>query len=285
MSTSNGTESGPLATNRANWDERTQVHLRSRFYDVEGWLREGRGPRPREVAALGDVSGLSLLHLQCHIGLDTLAWARCGARVTGLDFSSAAIEAARTLAERAGLAPKARFVCADVHEAVEALEHARFDIVYVSLGALCWLPKVERWAEQVGFLVAPGGRFYLHDDHPLAAALADDQPTIVSSYFEATAPTVDDAGQTYTDPEVQLTNRRNYQWNHGIGEIVTALVRNGLQLEWLTEHDWTPWRRFSWLVQDAERKWVIPEGSPRFPLSFSILATRLPPAAERDPGR
>jgi 2-polyprenyl-3-methyl-5-hydroxy-6-metoxy-1,4-benzoquinol methylase len=148
-----------LEANRANWDERTAVHLASRFYDVEGWLRDRRGPRPHELEALGEVSGLRLLHLQCHIGLDTLAWARAGARVTGLDFSPAAIDAARDLARRSGLSDKAEFVCADVYEAASALGHATFDIVYVSLGALCWLPDVDRWAEQVGALVAPGRRF------------------------------------------------------------------------------------------------------------------------------
>src|SRR5580658_3933368 len=104
-----------MAANKANWDDRTSVHLASGFYDVEGWLRSGRGPREREVAALGDVAGLSLVHLQCHFGLDTLAWARAGATVTGLDFSPAAVDAARNLAERSGLASMARFVCANVY--------------------------------------------------------------------------------------------------------------------------------------------------------------------------
>ena len=123
---------------------------------------------------LGDVAGLRLLHLQCHFGLDTLAWARAGAHVTGLDFSPAAIDAAREIARRAGLSERSEFVCSDVYDATTALDHATFDVVYVSLGALCWLPSVDRWAAQVGALVAPGGRFYIHDRHPLAWALADD---------------------------------------------------------------------------------------------------------------
>ena len=136
-----------------------------------GWQRDQPGPRRYEAEAIGDVSGLRLLHLQCHFGLDTLAWARAraGARVTGLDFAPSAVAAARGIARRAGLAERAEFVCADVYDAVGALGHAEFDIVYVSLGALCWLPRVERWAAQVGALVAPGGRFYLHDGHPLSS--------------------------------------------------------------------------------------------------------------------
>ena len=260
--------------NRANWDERAAVHMRSRFYDVEGWLREEPGPRRREAEALGDVSGLRLLHLQCHFGLDTLAWARAGARVTGLDFAPAAVAGAREIAERAGLAERSEFVCADVYEAVEALGHARFDIVYVSLGALCWLPSVERWAAQVGALVAPGGRFYLHDGHPLAWALAEDRLEFEHPYFEEPEPLADDSGYTYTDSEGPLLNRRQYEWNHGLGETVSALLHNGLHLEWLVEHDWTLWPRFPWLVEAADGTWRAPPGRPRLPLSFSLLASR-----------
>jgi SAM-dependent methyltransferase len=267
-----------LAHNRANWDERTGIHLRSRFYDVEGWLREGRGPRRREVEALGDVSGLRLLHLQCHFGLDTLAWARVGAHVTGLDFSPTAIDAARALARRAGLAERSEFVCADVYDAVEALGRRTFDVVYVSLGALSWLPSVDRWAEQVGALVARGGRLYLHDVHPLAWALADDGSTIAYSYFEEAEPFVDDSEESYTDADRPIVNRRSYEWNHGIAETVTALIGHGLRLEWLVEHDRTVRQRFPWLVADGDGRWTTPPGHPRLPLTFSLLAGR--PAAD-----
>jgi SAM-dependent methyltransferase len=265
---------GYLASNRANWDERTQIHLESRVYDLAGWLREERGPSQREREALGDVSGLSLLHLQCHFGLDTLAWVRAGARVTGLDFSPKAVAAARDIAERAGLAGRAEFVCADVHEATQVLGDVTFDVVYVSFGALCWLPSVERWAGQVSALVAPGGRFYLHDGHPLAWALGEDSLVIERGYFEEAAPLVSDSDKTYTDAERPIASQRTYQWNHGIGETVTALVHNGLRLEWLVEHDWAGWPRFDWLVPNGEGNWTSPPGVPRVPLSFSLLASR-----------
>ncbi len=263
-----------LAANRANWDERASLHLESRFYDVEGWLRERRGPAEREREALGDVAGLRLLHLQCHIGLDTLAWARVGARVTGLDFSLAAIAAARDIAERAGLADRAEFICAGVDDATEALVHGTFDVVYVSLGALCCLPSVDRWAEQAGSLVAPGGRFYLHDSHPLAWALDDEGRILEQTYFEQPEPYADDSGLTYTDASRPLTNRRTYEWNHGIGETVTALIRHGLRLEWLAEHDWTVWPQFPWLVPSGDGTWTAPTDRPRLPVTFSLLASR-----------
>ncbi|MFI5047639.1 MAG: class I SAM-dependent methyltransferase [Acidimicrobiia bacterium] len=272
-----------LAANRESWDARTPVHLGSRFYDVDGWLRDRPTPRARELDALGDVTGRTLVHLQCHFGLDTLQFARAGAYVVGLDFSPAAVDAARELAQRSGLDDRAEFVCADVHDAVDALGGRVFDIVYVSLGVLCWLPSVERWAEQAAALVAPGGVLYLHDGHPLAWALDDDEPRVAHTYFEEPEPYVDDAGLTYTDGATEPIPR-SYEWNHGVGETVTALIRHGLRLEWLEEHDWTVFPRFPWLVERpaptkvggprTERRWETPPGAPRIPLTFSLLASR-----------
>lgn len=263
-----------LEANRANWDERTPIHLGSEFYDVGGFLRDGRGPRRREIDALGDVSGLRLVHLQCHIGLDTLAFARAGAIVRGLDFSPVAVAAARDLAARAGLSDRAEFVCAELYRATEALGHATFDIVYVSLGALCWLPVVDAWAAQVAALLAPGGRLYLHDGHPLADALGENSLVLENDYFEEAEPYVDDSAGTYTDSEREITHRRNYSWNHGLGEIVTALVTRGLVLESLVEHDWTSFRRFPFLVQTDRHQWTTPPGMARIPMSFTLLARR-----------
>jgi SAM-dependent methyltransferase len=260
------------AANRANWDERTPTHVRSGFYDVEGWLRDERGPRPREVAALGDVTGLRLVHLQCHFGVDTLAWARAGATVTGLDFSPVAIEAAVDLARRAGLAARSTFVCADVLDAASALAPQQFDIVYVSLGSLGWLPSVGRWADQVAALLVTGGRLYLHDGHPLSAALAVDSLEIERSYFEEPEPFVEEASDTYTGDGGAVTSTTTYEWNHSLGEIVGALVRNGLVVDALDEHDWTVWRRYDWLVEADDDRWSVPAGRPRIPLSFTLLA-------------
>jgi len=264
------------AANLDNWDERVAIHTASRFYDVEGWLADRPGPRVREVEALGDLSGLDLVHLQCHFGLDTLAWAGAGASVTGLDFSPSAVEAARGLAERAGLADRATFVCADVYDAAEVLAPITFDVVYVSLGALCWLPSVGRWADQVAALARPGGRLYLHESHPVAWSLAHDSPTLEYSYFEEPEPYVDDSGETYTDGGVGLAHRLTYEWNHGIGEVVTALVDRGMRIDRLTEHDWTVLQQFPWLVERSPGKWGAPADCARLPLSYTLVASRMP---------
>lgn len=267
-------EAGCRAANLANWDERTGIHIQSRFYDLDGWIRDERGPKPWETDALGDVSGLTLVHLQCHIGTDTLAWARAGARVTGVDFSPAAIAAASDLALKAGLDDRATFVCADVYDAASALAGETFDVVYVSLGALCWLPSVDRWAEQVCALVRPGGRVYVHDAHPLAWALADDELVVEHTYFEEGQPFVDDSPRTYTDAEVEISSRRSYEWNHSLGEIVSALIARGLRIDALEELDWTVWRRYPWLDVSPDGRYTVPTGKPRLPLSFMLLATR-----------
>jgi SAM-dependent methyltransferase len=264
-----------LAANRANWEDRVPIHVASKFYDVEGWLQNRPGHRRAwERELLGDVDGLDVAHLQCHFGLDTLSLANTGARVTGLDFSGAAIAEARTLAERAGLADRARFVEANVLDAAQALRGEHYDLVYVSLGALCWLPSVGQWAAQVASILRPGGRLYLHDVHPLAWALAEDSLLIEHTYFEEPDPYAGDSDATYTDQTARLAHTQSYEWNHSISEIVTAVLNQGLQLTRLVEHDWTVWPRFSWLVATGDRRWRVPPDRPRVPLTFTLIATR-----------
>jgi SAM-dependent methyltransferase len=265
------------AANRANWDDRAAVHARSQFYDLDGWLRERRGPRTHELEALGDVAGLRLAHLQCHIGTDTLAFARVGAVVTGLDFSERSVEVAQDLARQAELTDRASFVCADVYDAVEVLGSSAFDIVYVSLGALNWLPSVDRWAAQVAGLLAPGGRLYLHDGHPLSSSLAEHSLEIERSYFEEAEPFTNESGETYTDHDVPVANAQTFEWNHSLGETLNAVIRHGLVVDRLDEHDWTAWPRYPWLVPHDRDWWAIPPGRVRIPLSFTLLAHRPAP--------
>jgi SAM-dependent methyltransferase len=263
--------------NRANWDDRVPIHVASDFYDVEGWVARRPGPRPWETEVLGDVSGLDAVHLQCHFGLDTLALANAGARsVTGLDVSPAAVDQARSLAARLGHDDRARFVEHDVLHALDVLPAAAFDLVYVSLGALCWLPSVDAWAAQVAGLLRPGGRLYLHDGHPLAWALAEDDVRLEHTYFEEPAPFVDEMDVTYTDGAGRLAHPKAYEWNHGLAETVTAVLGHGLVLNLLVEHDWTVWPRFPWLVALGDGRWGVPPDRPRLPLTFSLLATKPP---------
>jgi SAM-dependent methyltransferase len=261
-----------LEANLSNWNDRVRIHAQSQFYDLAGWLRDAPGPPQREIEALGDVDGKSLVHLQCHFGMDTLRWARAGAVVTGVDFSPAAIDMATSLANQTGLFERASFVCANIYDAPRALSGQRFDIVYVSLGSLCWLPDVAAWGGVVADLLAPEGRLYLHDVHPFTSCFDDDGERVIASYFEEfDSPLSYDSAFTYTDGD-RLSATRTYEWNHSIGEIITALTARGLVLDLLSEHDWTLFHQFPWLVETASGLVRVPEDRPRIPLSFTILA-------------
>lgn len=260
-----------LALNRANWDARVPIHKASRFYDLPGFIAGRSELREFELAEVGDVTGRTLLHLQCHIGLDTLSWARRGAHVTGLDFSGPALETAREVAEQIG-ATDARFVESDVYEAVAALEARTYDIVYTGLGALCWLPDIARWAQTAAALVAPGGFLYLAEFHPLSDILADDGKSIELDYFN-TEPRVWDEGSTYTDGAAQEKDTVSVDWAHGLGDVVSALIAAGLRIELLHEHDYTLFPRFPHLVHENGR-YTLPPGQPRIPLIYSIRASK-----------
>jgi len=276
-----------FAANRSNWDARVPVHLKSASYGVDAFLAGRLALDAYDVAVLGDVRGAELLHLQCHVGLETLSWARLGARVTGLDFSPAAIATARDLAAQAGVA--ATFVEANVLDAPRALGGRRFDIVYASTGTLVWIPSVREWMEAASACLRPGGRLFLRDAHPALQAAADASPAgtllIEGPYFETAEPLrlVRETSYVPDGGDARLAQPVTYQWNHSLGEIVTAAVAAGLALERLEELDWCAWPAFPWLEADAEGRWRPPSEAPRLPLSFALLARKpaaVPDAAE-----
>ncbi|HEX2315398.1 MAG TPA: class I SAM-dependent methyltransferase [Thermomonospora sp.] len=256
--------------NRALWDAWVPLHVAGEFYDVPGFLAGATTLRDFEVAEVGDVTGRTLAHLQCHFGLDTLSWARRGASVTGLDFSAPAIDTARSLAAECGL--DARFVVADVYDAREALGET-YDIVYTGIGALNWLPDVDRWARVAAGLVRPGGFLYLVEFHPAGDMLDDEEGrTVAYDYFDRGPHHWDEPG-TYTGDGAPPGDMRSVQFLHGLGEVVSALVAAGLRLEFLHEHDFTLFRRFAALERDGVL-YRQPAGRPRAPLMYSLRATR-----------
>jgi SAM-dependent methyltransferase len=258
------------SVNRALWDERVPIHAASEFYDVPGFLDGGDTLRDFERAEVGDVTGRRLVHLQCHFGLDTLSWARHGAAVTGLDFSEPAIETARGLAARCGI--DARFVAADVYDAQAALGET-YDIVYTGLGALNWLPDVERWARVAAGLVRPGGFVYLAEFHPAGDMLDDEEGRSVAyDYFDRGPQYWDEPG-TYTDATVEIENTRSVEFAHGLGDVVSALAAEGLRVEFLHEHDYTLFQRFA-ALERVGAVYRQPAGRPRVPLMYSLRAAR-----------
>lgn len=264
------------ALNRANWDDRVPIHLASSFYDLDGFRAGADTLRPFESAEVGDVAGEQLVHLQCHIGLDTLSWARRGALVSGLDFSAPAIEAASSLAAELGI--DATFVVSDVYDAVAAFDGQQFDIVYTGIGALVWLPDIPRWARVVADLLSPGGFVYLVEGHPFAHVLDDSSGSkVVRDYFDA-GPRVEDYPYSYTDGPA-LDHTRQVEFQHGIGEIITSLVDAGLRIEFLHEYDFDAFRRFDALQRQSDGTYRFLPGQARVPMMFSLRASLDAPGA------
>jgi SAM-dependent methyltransferase len=266
--------------NRAGWDERAPAHAASPDYALARFAQDPefisdvvRFDRER----LGALAGLEGVHLQCHIGTDTISLARLGAHMTGLDFSPASLAEARRLAARLGA--DVEFVEADVYDAVERLGAGRFDLVYTGIGALCWLPDVRRWAAVVAALLRPGGRLHLREGHPMLWALADVRPdgllAVEHPYFETDAPNVWDDPGTYVETDATFVHTRTLEWNHGLGEIVTALLDHGLELTALVEHDSVPWEA---LPGQMERvgggEWRLAERPERLPHSYTLQARK-----------
>jgi SAM-dependent methyltransferase len=264
-----------LEDNRRLWDAWTDVHLAAPFYDAERFLHDPSDVRigEWEREEVGDVRGRDLLHVQCHFGLDTLSWARLGAVVTGVDFSPRAIAAARALAERAGI--PARFVEASVYDLPAVLDD-RFDVVYTSRGALGWLPSIERWAEVVASFVRPGGVLYVHEIHPTIQALDDESDGPIDlryDYWEGDVLTFPVEG-SYADPSAKVDADVEHGWNHGLGEIVTAIATRGLRIDFLHEHRWLDWSLpFLEQAPDGSYTWPASQAG-SLPLMFSLKATR-----------
>jgi len=261
--------------NRTMWDERVPIHVASRLYDVPGFKRGRNTLRPFEAAELGPVAGKELLHLQCHFGLDTLSWARLGARVTGLDFSAPAIDAARKLAAEVSL--DATFVCSDLYSAPEALGR-RFDVVYTGIGALCWLPDIERWADVVSRLLRPGGVLYLVEVHPTSEVFANTSLELGYDYFHDPGGTPYEGSGSYADPEAKTQHNRSIDWRHPLGDVINALIAQGLCIHSLREYDFTVYRRWSFLEERADGTFHLPAGLKKLPLLYSLLACA-PPSA------
>jgi SAM-dependent methyltransferase len=265
-----------FARNRQWWDERVATHVASDFYGVDRFLAGSTPLRDYEIEEAGDVSGLDLVHLQCHFGMDTLGWARLGARVVGVDLSEPAILAARELATRAGL--DAEFLVANVYDAPTTLSGRTFDRVYTGIGALCWLPDIEAWARVVDALLRPGGRLHLVEFHPVTHWCLSETDLSVRYSFFHDGPWIweDDPSEpgSYADPEATFEHNDTAEWNHGIGAIVTALAGVGLRVESLVERPTCFMQRWPFQVEIADQDWRNPPDQPQIPLSFSLIAVK-----------
>ncbi|HUC21799.1 MAG TPA: class I SAM-dependent methyltransferase [Streptosporangiaceae bacterium] len=269
-----------LELNRANWDDRVPAHVVSADYAMQRFLDDPAFLSDVvrfDLPLLGDVSGLNAVHLQCHIGTDTISLARLGASMTGLDFSGPAVAEAARLAAAVGA--DASFVQADVYDAADILKPGSFDLVYTGVGALTWLPDIRRWGRVVADLLRPGGRLFIRDGHPMLLALdVDDDGRLVVTdpYFETTEARVSDYADTYVRTDVAIEHTVTHWWNHGLGETVTALLEAGLTLTGLAEHDTVPWRAFSGetMASAGGGEWRLTQRPERLAASFTLQAVK-----------
>ncbi|NDJ53924.1 MAG: class I SAM-dependent methyltransferase [Chloroflexi bacterium] len=263
-----------LEANRKLWDAWAEQHAPSDFYDVQSF-RAGRNTlKPIELDALGDVQGQSLLHLQCHFGLDTLSWARLGAEVTGVDFSARAIELAKALAGDLDIA--AEFVCSDVYNTPQQLNR-QFDIVFTSYGVLTWLPDLRRWASVVAQMLKPGGTFLIVEFHPLSTIFDDESDVqayqVRYPYFNGQQPIeFTNSGESYAARHDSFKGLKQYEWQHSLSDIIGALLGQGMQINAFDEYPYTFYQHFPFLVEKSSGQWHQPE-MPYVPLMFSLKAT------------
>lgn len=259
--------------NKEDWDQKTVLHKNAPFYDMAGF-KEGKDRlRSIELEELGDVAGKSLLHLQCHFGMDTMAWARRGAIVTGVDFSDKAIALARSLSDELNI--PATFHCANIYELTASLR-GEFDIVFTSYGVLHYLPDLVGWAQTIAHFLKPGGIFYIVEDHPMFRVFRskpDGEFRAERPYFFSHEPEKY-IGQVSYAVDVEGKTTTQYIWNHHLGEILNALIGAGLQIEFLHEFPFAARAKFSFMVQGEDGWWRLPERHGTIPFLFSLQARR-----------
>lgn len=258
------TESDYFEMNRVGWDRRAEAHFGSRFYDLKGFLSGETSLREIELAELGDVNSKSLLHLQCHFGMDTLSWARKGAVCTGVDISPVAIKKARELAQELQLG--AEFVCTDVYT-FQRSGAAPYDIVFTSYGTICWLPDLSRWAQVIASNLAIGGRFYIVDFHPVYDLLAG------YSYFTKHEPDIDEEG-TYTENSSDAIGKFA-AWAHPISSVITALLAVGIQIERISEFPYSPYNCFEGMVEREPGRFYLSHKGNDIPMIYSITGRKV----------
>ena len=263
-----------LATNQSLWDLRTPYHVQSTFYNVAGVKAGSSTLDPVVLATLGDVRGKTLLHLQCHFGLDTLTLARRGATVTGADFSTEGVQAARALASETGLA--ATFVCSNLSELPDHLA-GHFDVVFTSHGVLGWLPDLTGWAQVIAHFLKPGGYFAMVEVHPVVLMFDercnDAALRLRYSYFPQSTPLCWEEKGSYAAPEAPIQGV-SYTWNHSLAEILGSLMQAGLHIVAFAEYPFMAWAFFPWMERRDDGYWQLPPDQAGLPLMFSLKATK-----------
>lgn len=263
-----------IASNKNHWNQRVHIHKDSAFYDVDGFINGNSSLNEIELGEIGDVKNKSLLHLQCHFGMDTLSFARMGAKATGLDFSEDAIFEARKLNDLLGL--DATFICNNVYDLLPGNLNnpgiGQFDIIFTSYGVIGWLPDLDAWAACIAHHLAPGGIFYMAEFHPILWMFDDDFTRIIYPYHNAGVIKTKIQG-TYAQRDAPIEGYE-YGWNHGISEVINALTGRGLEIKFFNEHNYSPYNCFNHMQEAAPGQYVISGLENKIPLVYSIMAVK-----------
>ncbi|NHJ39343.1 MAG: class I SAM-dependent methyltransferase [Asgard group archaeon] len=260
--------------NLKRWNELVAIHAKSDEYDIEGFLKGKSSLKPIEIKELGNVKGKSLLHLQCHFGLDSLSWARIGAKVTGVDFAPEAVRLARELNEQLNL--DAKFIEANIYDLPELLNE-KFDIVFTSYGVLCWLPELDKWAKMIYDFLKPKGTFYITEFHPFAWVFDDENEKellVRYNYFPQKEPMRFDADGSYANPNAKMEHTEDYEWTHSVSEIINSLINADLKIEFFNEHDITCYQQFPFVKKDEDGWFRLKNQKATIPLMFSLKAVK-----------
>jgi len=254
-----------LEINRQSWNKRTDVHVTSAFYDVPTFLSGKSSLNDIELNLLGDVAGKSVLHLQCHFGMDSISLSRLGAHVTGVDLSDNAIEKANELAGKAGTSTT--FICSDLYDLPNHLQD-QFDIVFTSYGTIGWLPDIEKWASVISKFMKPGGSFVFAEFHPVAWMFDNDFNTVAYRYFND-EPIVENEVNTYADRSNTL-ELKSVCWNHGLAEVIDALIKQGITITHFQEFDYSPYDCFNGAIENEPGKFRIEKFGNKLPLVYAV---------------
>lgn len=258
-------------TNKRRWNELVNIHAASEEYDLNGFLAGENSLHNIELEKLGDVSGKSLLHLQCHFGLDTISWARLGAKTTGVDFSETAIELARKIAKKTGA--DAEFVCSNIYD-LPKVHEGKYDIVFTSYGVLCWLNDMDEWAKVINHYLIPGGVFLLVESHPFMWVFDDasEELRVKYSYWHRDKPLSWEEDGSYADENAKLTNKKSYEWQHTVSDVLNALIKAGLTIDEVGEYPELVWASTP-ASKRVDGEWFRIPGDP-LPQCWSVYASK-----------
>lgn len=262
-------ENNYIEINRNSWNNRAETHLKSDFYDLDGFLKGKSSLNEIELGLLGNIKGKTILHLQCHFGQDTISLSRLGAEVTGVDLSDKAIESAKQIAKETH--SNTKFICCDIYDLSNHLNE-KFDIVFTSYGVIGWLPDLDKWAKVVSEFLKPNGQFVFVEFHPVVWMFDDNFEKIGYRYFNSEAIIETESG-TYADKKADIT-QSYVMWNHGLSEVINSLINNGLEIKSLDEFDYSPYDCFNKTIEFETNKYRIKHLDNKIPMVYSINAVK-----------